>query len=261
MTNFLFVRATANKKTGPIPVTINDSKTCPDACSLKKNGCYADHGPLQMAWKRVDKGEGNATDFDGICEKISALPKRSLWRYAVAGDLPGENNVVSHEDLAKLVKANKGRRGFSFTHKPVGMSSDQNIVKDAYVRCRKAGSTQSLQEFANQALINSRAIYAANKSGFTINLSADSIEQADELKSLGIGPVAVVIPEDSPHKATKTPAGNTLVVCPAVTNEEITCQSCGLCAISTRKCIVGFPAHGCKKKHVSQLVQLRKKSA
>lgn len=233
--NFLFVRVTANKKTGPIPVTINNSETCPDACSLKNNGCYANHGPLLIAWKRVDAGKGNSTNFAGLCEQISTIYKNSLWRYAVAGDLPGNNNTIDHTALNQLVEANRGRRGFTFTHKPVGISG--------------------------QELVNAQAIFAANKSGFAINLSADNIGQADDLHALGIGPVVVVLPQDHPHKATKTPAGHQIVVCPAVTQEDMTCANCGLCAISNRKSIIGFPAHGVKKKHVSQLVQLRKKAA
>jgi len=44
---------------------------------------------------------------------------------------------------------------------------------------------------------NAVAIKCANQNGFTVNLSADSIEEADELVSLETGPVATVLPEET----------------------------------------------------------------
>jgi hypothetical protein len=103
------------------------------------------------------------------------------------------------------------------------------------------------------------AIYLANCEGFTINLSANSLRHADELAALKIAPVAVVVAEDAPAKF-KTPEGRDVVVCLNET-QRLTCLECQLCAVPTRKSIVGFRAHGQAKALVSQLVTLRLKKA
>jgi len=71
-----------------------------------------------------------------------------LWRHNEAGDLPGEGDDIDVPKLRALVQANRGKRGFTYTHKPV-LDNPQNAV----------------------------AIKCANQNGFTVNLSADSIEE------------------------------------------------------------------------------------
>ena len=234
MTRVHFIRCSGNSKTGYIPVSKTEMKTCPSTCSLNGNGCYAQYHHIYNRWRKISSGE-SGINWDDFCNQIRALPKNQLWRHNVAGDLPGNDININLKEFAQLVEANSGRKGFTFTHKPVGLSG--------------------------QSLVNARAIRAANINGFTVNLSADTLQQADEVYALGIGPVAVVVPHDIEHKPFKTPAGNHAVICPAVTRKEIQCVNCGLCAIANRKAIVAFPAHGVRKKNVSQLVQLRKKAA
>lgn len=233
MTRVHFVRCSGNKKTGYIPVSTSEMDTCPSSCPLKNNGCYAGYRNLLNTWRKVSSGE-KAISWDEFCNNIRRLPKNQLWRHNVAGDLPGKNEQINLQELFQLVEANRGRKGFTFTHKQVGLFG--------------------------QKLVNARAIYAANKNGFTINLSANNLQQANEYVKLGVAPVAVVLPVDIQHKAFKTSKGNQVVICPAVTRKgDIQCSNCGLCAIPHRKAIIGFPAHGTRKKHVSNLVQLRKK--
>jgi len=215
---FLLVQASQNRKTGPIPVSISSDDTCPSACPLKSGPCYARFGPLGIAWSRVNRGEGRSTDWKTFCKNIHDLPRHQLWRMNVAGDLPGRGNKIDHKALAQLVEANRGRRGFSYSHKPVGTSG--------------------------QALVNARAIYASNKNGFTINLSANDLADADRLADLNIGPVVTILPKDG--ERCFTPAGRHVIVCPQETN-GITCAKCQLCAVTNRKSIVGFRAHGVSK--------------
>ncbi len=47
-----FTRVSSNAKTGPIPVTTTSEETCPVSCPLKRNGCYADAGPLALFWRK-----------------------------------------------------------------------------------------------------------------------------------------------------------------------------------------------------------------
>jgi hypothetical protein len=163
--------------------------------------------------------------WQGFCEQIAALPEGQLWRHNQAGDLPGIGDTIDAKALAALVRANAGKRGFTYTHKPVTTA-------------------------------NARAIAKANAAGFTINLSADNLSEADKLAASGAGPVAVVLP-DTVHGNVKvnTPAGRPVVVCPATYRDEVSCKTCQLCARRDRKVIVGFPAHGVSKRHVSAIAQ------
>ena len=136
------------------------------------------------------------------------------------------------------VRLARGKRGFTFTHKPVvrsGLVDEKTIQR------------------------NRDLIKHANDNGFVINLSADNLDQADRYKRLGVGPVTVVLPMNASSKAFKTKEGHTVIVCPAE-RTGIQCVDCKLCAIPTRKCIVGFRAHGAKKRMVSELVQIGRKS-
>lgn len=210
----------ANRKTGPIPVSMTDMASCPSACPHMDKGCYAGYGKSAHLWRTVpDRG----VPWSEFCEMIACLPEGTIWRHNEAGDLPGKGDSIDMPELRRLVRSNIGRLGFTFTHKP---------MRDPDER---------------------RAVQMANEDGFTINLSADSLAHADELADLRIGPVAVVLPSDAPEKQ-RTPAGRHVIVCPAETG-GITCGACGLCAIPWRKAIIGFRAHG----QAAKLVSLRVK--
>jgi len=132
------------------------------------------------------------------------------------GDLAGKGDKIDTRKLNGLVKANKGRQGYTYTHKPVLTGE--------------------------HARANSRAIEAANKGGFTVNLSGNNAGHADRLANLGIAPVVTVVARDTAD-VSYTPQGRKIVVCPAQQRDDITCASCGLCA-RQRSVIVGFRAHG-----------------
>ena len=220
-----------NIKTGPIPVTTSGRSTCPDACPLKKanggKGCYGEGGPLSWHWSAVDRAD-RGTTFEGLCDKIAALPAGQIWRHNQVGDLPGDNNTVNGELLAKLSRANRGRRGFTYTHKPVLDIQDGPVAN------------------------NRRAIGAANRDGFTVNLSANGLAHADKLAALNIGPVVTILPRGV-ESNTVTPNGRRVVVCPAQTKEGVTCSTCQLCSRGNRSVIVGFIPHGASKKHVGNM--------
>jgi hypothetical protein len=226
-----------NGKTGPIPVSTSSKKTCPNSCPLKSGGCYAEGGPLNVHWLKVSNGE-RGFSFGEFCLSVKGLPKKQLWRHNQAGDLQGVNNQIDGKALQALTKANKGRRGFTYTHKPV-LAED---VKDENL------STKEKQVLA---LTNQAKIKSANDGGFTVNLSGNSIAHADKLKSLNIAPVVAIGPSDQSTNAISA-QGNKGVVCPATVRDDVTCASCGLCQKSERSCVVVFPAHGNSKKKIDQ---------
>jgi len=79
------------------------------------------------------------------------------------------------------------------------------------------------------------------------------LKHADALAETKSGPVVVVLPSSfsGPEKIT-TPQGRKVTVCPATYRDDVTCKSCGLCALQ-RETIVGFPAHGVQKKRADQI--------
>lgn len=210
-----------NVKTGPIPVSTTSAESCPSACpfnNANKGGCYAESGPLAIHWRKVTKGISG--DSYGIfLDKISRLAKGQLWRHNQAGDLMGNGDSLDTQALALLVKANKGKRGFTYTHKPLRDHAERD------------------------------AIAKANKGGFTVNLSGNNLDHADSLADMGIGPVVVVLSSDATQN-TVTPKGRVVVVCPATQRDNISCATCGLCQ-KQRDSIVGFPAHGTSKRKAS----------
>lgn len=216
----------SNEKTGPIPVSTTGAQSCPDACPLKKNGCYADGGPLAFHWKAVTEGKRGLA-WEEFTGKVAKFPKGQLWRHNQAGDLLGANDSIDAGALAQLVFANAGRKGFTYTHKPV---------------------------IGNQA--NADAVRAANAGGFTVNLSANNLEEADKLADLDIGPVVTILPLTVEGQIT-TPNGRKVVICPAQTRDDVTCATCQLCQ-KQKRAIVGFLSHGASKKKAEKVFYMAK---
>lgn len=210
-----FVRVSANSKTGKIPVTYSERKTCPPSCAHYRSDCYAEDYYTRMTWDKVPVRGGS---LSALTENIRALPEGQLWRFNVAGDLPGDGESVDPAALGEIVAANIGRRGFTYTHK---------LSADAITWARHS-----------------------TEWGFTVNLSADDAGGADVLAAHGL-PVVCIVPIDTPER-TRTPMGRDIVVCPAQTRDGITCETCGLCQKSNRAVIVGFRAHGSRAKSVDQ---------
>lgn len=224
-----FTRISGNSKTGPIPTTLTEKNSCPDVCPLKGSGCYAEIGHTNIHWQRVSNGDPEKYSWVNAMQQIAALPKGQLWRHNVSGDLPQIAGMIDYELVKQLIDANKGKCGFTYTHHNVN---------------------DSVHGIENRAIIAQ-----CNSQGFTVNLSGNSLEHADQLKALDIGPVVTICPEGT-EKQFKTPAGNTVVICPATYRDDIQCLNCGLCAVSTRKSIVGFPVHGIAKKKAHKVFML-----
>ena len=217
-----FILKSSNRKTGPIPVTTTAKASCPPSCILfhtqidpvtgkeVKGPCFGNSHYSSMHWNKVSSGE-RGIEWSALLEKIESLPLGQKWRHNQTGDLQGPGDYIDGEMLDQLVKANKGKRGFTYTHKPLHM-------------------------FKNFAKVK-----AANDGGFTINISANTLPEAEKFYAAGL-PTVAVVPEDYPEK-TITPAGIKMVVCPAQTGKAKDCKSCMLCQQPKRKLIVAFRDH------------------
>jgi len=219
MSNYHLTKVSNNAKTGPIAVSTSSKSTCPDDCPLKEKGCYAGNGPLNLHWQKVTNGE-RGVSFDDFLLQVGALPIKSEYRHNQAGDLPGENGQIDAPKLARLAATTKKRKLRAFTY------SHYNVLTN---------------------LNNRLAIKQANDDGFTINLSANHINEVDDLLALNIAPVAVIMPMNAP-KVSYTAAGNKIVICPAQTNDETRCIDCMLCANKDRNFSIGFLPHGTSAK-------------
>ena len=211
-----------NAKVGKMAVTTSTATTCPSACPFRDNGCYAESGPLKLHWLKVTKGE-RGDDWTTFINKIFDLPAGSKWRHNQAGDLPGDTQNLDDVKCVELAKANEGKRGFTYTHYDV------------------------LDNFQNAITVN-----IMNNLGFTVNVSANNLDHADQLCDLDIAPVATVLPIEQTTN-TVTPKGRKVVVCPATYKDDVSCADCMLCEKRDRKVIVGFPAHGTSKKKASAI--------
>jgi len=211
-----------NAKTGRIGVSTSPSYTCPPSCGMYDT-CYAKHGPLSLHWNAVSIGE-RGDWWPSFLKRIKDLPPNEPWRHNQAGDLPGYGDKIDQDMLSELVDANSGKRGWTYTHKP--------LTND-----------------------NAWAISCANVNGFTINLSADTMSEADDMADCNCGPVVVVVPRGTPS-TSYTPKGRKVVLCPAQYRKGVTCESCLLCQKSNRSVIVGFVAHGTKTKKAEAICRV-----
>lgn len=229
-----------NRKVGPIPVSTTEAGSCPSSCPLmsplgagnaKDGDCYAAFGPLGMHWRKIGEG-GRGDRWTLFCNAVKRFAVGQLWRHNQAGDLPKGGTTESGVDLIdaeksfQLSHASKHTRGWTYTHYDMSSAINRSVVKEMN-----------------------------DVGGMTVNLSADSMAEADEYVELGIGPVCVTLPSDAPHRGNKTPAGLPIVTCPAQTNDEMSCDRCKLCQVRDRKSIVGFLAHGTAGKRLSQKLE------
>jgi hypothetical protein len=226
-----FTLKSKNAKTGPIPVSMTAAQSCPTSCPMNNPTdptalrCYAQKGPLSWTWSKLTKGT-IGMQWGEFCATVAALPEGTLWRHNQSGDLPGHGDVIDGGAIRALAEANRGRKGFTYTHKPV------DTVK---------GSTlhRNLQHIAS-----------AVAEGFAVNLSGNDLAHADALADAAetiAAPearphVVCVVPADHPERST-TPAGRPVIVCPEQTGKARNCAECGLCARMDRKPIVAFRAH------------------
>jgi len=163
-----------------------------------------------MHWRAVTAG-ARGTDWPTFCAAIEQLDDDQLWRHNQGGDMPPDDTgrTVDPVRLGQLVMANRKKRGFTYSH----WKDDASIAWFAL----------------------------SNVWGFTINLSADTIAEADRLYGRG-SPVVVVVSSTTTQNFT-TPAGHRVVVCPATQRDDVSCSTCQLCQ-RQRDAIVAFPAHG-----------------
>ena len=216
MGSFQFIPKSANAKIGAIPATNSPRATCPPSCPLiGEGGCYADGGfYTRLNWDKLDAGKRGAP-WPEFIAKIAALKPGTLWRHNVSGDLPPMRpDEINEHAVVDLVAANRGKRGFTYTHYPMNRR-------------------------------NARIVRTANASGFTINASANNEAQAVAYSKRKLPTVAIISDEKrgADWRSFKR-AGVSFVRCPAEYRDGVNCKSCKLCSYAKRTTVVGFTVHG-----------------
>ena len=206
----------SNAKTGPIAVSTSSRATCSPSCPFFENGCYAESGPLLLHWRKVTEG-ARGVSFKAFTEQLRKLESGRLFRHNQAGDLPHTMGRISRSFVKSIVASVKHLKAFTYTHHDV-----------------KLGENLSLLRYAN-------------RNGFTINVSTESESAADDAISAGL-PAVLVAPGDETRTTWHTPAGNTVLVCPAQRSDTTTCADCKLCHHRGRRVVIAFLAHGTGKR-------------
>lgn len=211
-----------NAKTGPIPVSTSSRATCSPSCLFLNNGCYANGGPLAIHWAAVTNGERGDT-LPRFLANIASLPADQIWRANQAGDLPHTNGRISRRFIRGIIEANKGRRGFTYTHHDLTKGENLSLVRQA------------------------------NRQGFRINVSTESEPAADRAIAAGL-PAVITVPSTEERTTWHTPAGNTVLVCPAQRSDTLTCADCQLCQKRGARVVIAFKAHGISRRKVEAAI-------
>jgi hypothetical protein len=219
---FHLSRVSSNAKTGKIPVSTSSKATCPATCPFMGNGCYAASGPLALHWAAVTRGE-RGTPFAEFLAAIRSLPVGQLWRHNQAGDLPHTAGRISRRFVRGLTAANRGRRGFTYTHHDLTKGENLSLIRQA------------------------------NRHGFRINVSTETEAAADRAIVAGL-PAVLAVPSTETRKTWHTAQNNVVLICPAQRSDTKTCANCQLCHSRGSRVIIGFVAHGTAKRKADQAI-------
>lgn len=215
---FSLTRISSNKKTGPIATSYTSSNSCPETCPLKGSGCYAELGPTALHWRKVS--DKTQQGIDWFINELDTLKRGSMFRHNVAGDLPHSAGIIDKEALGRITEAVAARSLKAFTY------------------------THHLPDRGSNALV----LAAANAGGFTVNLSANNVQQAIAYAGTYRLPVVTIVePAFWQGCKSQNVDGKTFVRCPAEYLDSVQCIDCKLCAVSTRETIIGFTVHGTRK--------------
>lgn len=190
--------------------------TCPATCSLLKSGaCYALGGRVALQQRKAGQ---DAKDGDRLRYWLLGIPRRHKVRHLVSGDLMGEDGKVDMDFVAAIREGHEEAQidGWGYTH--------------------------AWRELSPLDINNKRV---------TFNASCESEDQAREALEAG-WPTVLVLPygvEKHPRIELADGRKVPVYVCPEQKNGT-PCSVCKQCLRGDRKHVVGFMAHGVKKRSI-----------
>jgi len=212
----------SNVKTGPIPVSSSPRQTCAPSCPFLNNGCYGENHGLNFHWNAVSDGSRgvSAPEFFRL---IAALLPGQFWRHDQVGDFPHTLGRISRRFIKGLIAANKGKKGYTFSHHDLKLGENLSLLK------------------------------SANRQGLTVNISTETEAAADSAIAAGL-PAVLTVSSTEKRITWQTAAGNRVVTCPSQRVEDLTCMVCELCHKRPSKLIIAFVAHGSGKNKVNAAI-------
>lgn len=238
---YLLIAKSKNKKTGRMAVSTSPRQTCPTSCPFRDNGCYASYGPLMIWWDRCSQSvDDPAESWRSFCKSVSGLPYGTILRHNQAGDFvprdrsnPIEIDAQAAGDLVAACHFGCVK-GYTYTHYPVLYS--ENFPRKVVEKNR------SLIEWMNQ-------------DGFVVNVSANSLSHADAILDSGLrAPVTALVKSGTIGRNFRTSKDRSVVICPAMWKEGMTCINCKGCMSANRRTIIAFPSHGTCRKRCDEVI-------
>jgi len=212
------VELSKNSKIGDASATYVTQDSCPDSCTLKKSGCYAENNLVGIITSKLNNaasGQYNPLQLaKAEAAAIRTLTGKRPLRVHVVGDCRtnGAAKVVARAMIGHTKKF--GMKAWSYTH--------------AW-----------------------RTVKAASWLGQSVLASCESTADAKEAMSQGYA-VALVVPEFKGSKAYMLD-GIKVIPCPAQTGDT-NCSLCRLCmgsiSLLAKKVVIGFEPHGVRKSKV-----------
>lgn len=183
------VPVSGNAKTGKMAVTYRQvGETCPSTCPFLGNGCYAQHGNVNI-WQA--RSEYSNKDGISLFRFVMSLPDNYMLRHHVSGDVMLNDSV----DWGYIEWMNKSA------------SARPDIVQFAYTHAWKQIGVSPFR-------------------GVTVNASCETVEDVKLAKSLGY-PATMVVKSTEERKSWRED-GIKFRVCPQQTNgvKCSTCKLC-----------------------------------
>lgn len=213
--------------------------TCPDSCTFKGAGCFADAGFTKIAGEKMDAAARRSASGIGAIREEVRLIHRAFGGVA---QIP-QDGARGGRDLRLHVGGD--------CHSTEGA----RLLGRAARRWRRRGGG-SVWSYTHWWSTVPRAAWG---SAVSVLASIERVSQITEAAAHGY-PSALVVDRFESKRAYPIGVGWRLVPCPAETG-VLTCADCRLCLdrdLLKMRAVIGFQAHGPQAaKAVEKLVQLR----
>jgi hypothetical protein len=237
--SFFHLSRSSNKKLGKGTFASTSSwDTCSISCGLFKE-CYAKKGPQSWHAAKVNRGERGTNNWDEFCAQVENIPKGSLFRHNVSGDLPyvehypGETwRLIDTVKLDKLQCAtvNAGVTFYTYTHlhddDKYWSANRGTILRFSQPNFVINVSTEDVTKAVNR-FANGFDVVITNTNVFDLAVAAIKKNQA----------TLDVVSSDNIERSVK------VIPCPEQYTDSATCKTCKLCARANRNFIIAFKQH------------------
>jgi hypothetical protein len=209
-------RGTSNRKLGPGAwvVTIG-RQSCPLDCPFRNRGCYAESGKIRMTWDRVSRGQAIHNGHD-------------RW----SGN--GPSSLADTLDSLPIPRGSMIR---------LGDAGDISFGQ-------KWGIPESLDRAVRRLLERGVDVIAYSHGRGTpywVNASRENLPPQDAEDGFRATVSTYATPEDIPDSPW-------IVRCPAEYRDDVTCDSCRLCARFRRNSTVAFTVHGTQSRRAMEAI-------